>query len=271
MTKQFLAIPAVTFLAVVLSPSVVSQDKFVHIATPPVSTAAQTPATSAPIDDEEMARLHLARKEYKEAGEIFYRLATENPKNPLYWNELGIAHHNQSQLDLALKCYQRAVKADRRYADAQNNIGTVFYARKKYAKAIRAYKRAINLRDDFAPFYLNLGYAYFGQKDFQNSIAAFRKALAIDPASLDPTRSHIGTVIQDRSLSAERGRFYYLLAKSFAQGGDIDRAILYLRKSRDEGYRDFDSVKKDPVFAAVLKDPAAEDLFAPRPIESAQP
>ena len=271
MTKHFLAIPAVSFLAVVLSPLVVSQEKLVQMASTSVSTAAQTPASRAPVDDEEMARLYLARKEYKEAGDIFYRLATENPQNPVYWNELGIAHHNQSQLDLAMKCYQRAVKADAHYADAQNNIGTIFYERKKYGKAIRAYKRAINIRTDFAPFYLNLGYAYFGQKDFENSIAAFRKALAIDPTSLDPKRSRTGTVIQDRSISAERGRFYYLLAKSFAQAGDTDRAILYLRKSRDEGYSDFNSVKKDPVFAAVLKDPAAEDLFVPKPIESAQP
>lgn len=270
MTKHFLAIPAVSFLAVVLSPSVVSQDKFVQIAAASISTQAQTPA-NAGLADEEMARLHLARKEYREAGEIFYRLATENPKNPLYWNELGITHHNQSQLDQAFKCYQRALKADPHYADAHNNIGTILYERKKYSKAIRAYKKAINLRSDFAPFYLNLGYAYFGQKDFEDSIVAFRKALALDPTSLDPTRSRTGTVVQDRSLSAERGRFYYLLAKSFAQAGDIDRAIIYLRKSRDEGYSDFNSVKRDPVFAAVLKNPAAEELFAPKPLESSLP
>src|SRR5215470_4417530 len=262
MNRYRLAIPVVSFLAVLFSLTVSSQQKLVQIASLPISTQAQTPANNGPAD-EEMARLHLARKEYREAGEIFYRLAMQNPKNPLYWNDLGIAHHNLSELDQALRCYQRAVKADSHYPDAQNNIGTIFYERKKYAKAIRAYKKAISMRDDFAPFYLNLGYAYFGQKDFENSIQSFRKALALDPTSFDPTRSRMGTVIQDRSLTAERGRFYYLLAKSFAAGGDVERAILYLRKARDEGYSEFNSIKKDPAFAAVLKDPAAEDLFAP--------
>ncbi len=270
MNKYRLAIPVVSFLVVTLPLAVSCQEKLVHAARAPISTAAQAPANNGPAD-EEMARLHLVRKEYKEAGEIFYRLATQNPQNPLYWNELGIAHHNLSELDQALKCYQRAVKADSHYADAQNNIGTIFYERKKYTKAVRAYKKAISIRDDFAPFYLNLGYAYFGQKDFQNSIVAFRKALALDPTSLDPTRSRAGTVIQDRSLTAERGRFYYRLAKSFAEAGDVERAILYLRKARDEGYGEFNSIKKDPTFAAVLKDPAAEDLFAPKPVDSAQP
>lgn len=270
MTRRFLAIPAVTFLAVALSPSLSSQELLVQVANSSISTAAQQPA-SAGLADEEMARLHMARKEYKEAEDIFYRLAVTNPKNPRYWNELGIAHHNQAQLDLALKCYQKAAKVDSHYADAQNNIGTVLYERKKLPKAIRAYKRAISLRDDFAPFYLNLGYAYFSQKDFENSIVSFRKALQLDPTSLDPARSRGGTVIQDRSVSVDRGRFYYLLAKSFAQQGDVERAIIYLRKARDEGYNDFNTVQKDPIFSAVLKSPAAEDLLAPKPVESAQP
>ncbi|HWY08323.1 MAG TPA: tetratricopeptide repeat protein [Candidatus Acidoferrales bacterium] len=270
MTRNFLAIPAVSFLAVALSPSLSSQENLVQVANTSVSTAAQTPA-AAGLADEEMARLHLARKEYKEAGDIFYRLAMSNPKNALYWNELGIAHHSQAQLDQAIKCYQKAAKVDPHYADAHNNIGTVLYERKKFPKAIRAYKKAISIRDNFAPFYLNLGYAYFSQKDFENSIASFRRALQLDPTSLDPTRSRGGTVIQDRSVNVDRGRFYYLLAKSFAQAGDIERAILYLRKARDEGYNDFNSVQKDPTFSLVLKSPAAEDLLAPKPVDSAQP
>jgi len=270
MTKHFLAIPAVIFLAFALPPTSTSQDKLVHIATSSISTAAQTPANTGPAD-EEMARLYLARKEYKEAEDMFYRLAVQNPTNAIYWNELGIAHHNQAQLDQALKCYQKATKVNPHYADAQNNIGTVLYERKKYSKAIRAYKKAISIRDDFAPFYLNLGYAYFGQKNFEESIASFRKGLQIDPGSMDPNNSRVGTIIQDRSLSADRGRFYFMLAKSFAEAGDIERSLRYLRKARDEGYSDFNSVKKDPSFAVVMKDPSAAELFEPRPIETAQP
>jgi len=270
MTKHYLAIPAVVFLAASISPKVSSQQNLVQVASDAVSTAVQTPAASR-LPDEEMAQPYLARKEYKEAEDIFHRLAAENPRNAIYWNELGIAYHNQSQLDDALKCYQRATKVNPQYADAQNNIGTILYEKKKYSKAIRAYKRAIVLRTDFAPFYLNLGYAYFGQKSFEDSIAAFRKALAIDPTALDPSRGRTGTVVQDRSISMERGRFYYLLAKSFADQGYVDHAILYLRKAKDEGYADFRDAKKDPSFALVLKDPQAEELFAPKPVETAQP
>ena len=62
-----------------------------------------------------------------------------------------------------------------------------------------------------------------------------------------------------------------MLAKSFAEAGDVDRAILYLRKAKDEGYTDFTSAKKDPSFALVLKNPQADELFAPKPVDPAQP
>src|SRR5258708_26213436 len=122
MTRNFLAIPAVTFLAVAFSPSLSPQEKFVQVANASISTAAQTPASSGLADDE-MARLHLARKEFKEAEDIFYRLAVTNPKNPLYWNELGIAHHNQPPLDQSLKCYQKAAKIDPHSPPEHNTIG----------------------------------------------------------------------------------------------------------------------------------------------------
>jgi tetratricopeptide (TPR) repeat protein len=213
----------------------------------------------------------LARKQYHEAEQVFRRLTHEQPKNAVYWNELGISLQNQTELSAALKCYEKSVKLDSRYSDAQNNIGTIWYERKKYPKAIRAYKKAIGIKDDFAAFYLNLGFAYFAEKEYDDSIAAFRKALQIDPASFDNNRARMGTVVQDRSLSTDRGKFYFLLAKSFAEAGNVERCVLYLKKARDEGYKDYAAAKTDPSFAAVLKDPAFEEVLASKPPETAQP
>jgi tetratricopeptide (TPR) repeat protein len=240
----------------------------VRAQTNPDNPKGQLPAAAAAADqtqklsDEDLARLYLVRKEYREAQELFHKLTVEHPKNALYWNELGISLHNQSDLDAALKCYQKAIKLDAKYADAQNNAGTIYYERKKYPKAIRSYKKAISLRDDFAAFYLNLGYAYFGEKEYQESITAFRKALAIDPDTFDAAKSRSGTVIQDRSISADRARFYFLLAKSFAESGNAERCIIYLKKARDEGYQDMNSVKSDPSFAIVIEDPVVQELLA---------
>src|SRR5208283_4277164 len=99
--------------------------------------------------------------------QILYRLTVEQPKNAIYWNELGITKHKQAEFGGALKCYQKAAKLDANYSDALNNAGTILYEQKKYAKAIRSYRKAIAIKSDFAPFYLNLGFAYFNEKKYE--------------------------------------------------------------------------------------------------------
>src|SRR5437016_7189460 len=213
---------------------------------------------------EEMADILMARKEYREAAFSYKKLVDENPRNAVYWNKLGIALHQQSELSSALKFYQQAVKVNPKYADAQNNIGTIWYQRKKFGKAIRAYQRAIKLRNDMAVLYSNLGYAYFGEKKYEESIGAFRQALALDPQLFEHGSSRAGSVLQDRSVS-DRGRFYFLLAKSFAEAGNFERSLIYLRKAKDEGYKELNAAKSDPAFAAVLKDPAIQEVFITKP------
>jgi tetratricopeptide (TPR) repeat protein len=185
-------------------------------------------------------------------------------------NRLGIAFHQQAELGLALRYYQEAVKVNPGYADAQNNVGVIWYDRKKYGKAIRAYNKAIAMRPDGASFYMNLGYAYFADKKYEVSIAAFRKALALDPDIFENGGQRAGTLVQDRSIHTDRGQFYFLLAKSFAQMGDVERCAHYLRKAKDEGYKYLDAVKRDPSFAAMMKDPAIQEIVAPQ-VDVAQP
>jgi tetratricopeptide (TPR) repeat protein len=237
---------------------------------------AQIPAPQDPVivvhpdlTDEQMGDLYMVRKQYREASETFKKLADQNPKNPVYLNKLGIALHQQQALGLALKYYEKAVKADPEYADAENNVGTIWYQRKKFDRAIKAYQKAIKMRSDMAVLYSNLGYAYFGDKKYEEAITSFRQALALDPQLFEHNGSRNGSILQDRSVE-DRGRFYYLLAKSYAEAGDMEKCLHYLRKAKDEGYKDFAAMKKDPAFAAALKNPAMQEILTPKPVDQAQ-
>ena len=117
--------------------------------------------------------------------------------------------------------------------------------------------------------YSNLGYAYFGDKKYEQSMASFHQALVLDPQFFEHNGGRNGSVLQDRSVS-DRGRFYFMLAKSFAQSGNVERCIVYLRKAKDEGYAALATVKADPDFAAMLKNPAIQEILAPKPVESAE-
>src|SRR5262249_26302227 len=125
------------------------------------------------------------------------------------------------------------------------------------------YQRAIKLRSDMAVLYSNLGYAYFGDKKYQDSIGAFRQALAIDPQVFDHASSRAGSLLQDRSVT-DRGRFYFMLAKSFAQAGNFERSLIYLRKAKEEGYASMNEVKTDPAFSTMLKMPETQEVLLPK-------
>jgi tetratricopeptide (TPR) repeat protein len=275
MTQFGMAVPAALILVSLSIPSAgqTTDDTAVSLNyVAPIQAPAQVSAQAAgpkQLTPEELADILMARKEYREAAFSYKKLADQNPTNPVYWNKLGIALHQQSELSGALKFYQQAVKVNPKYADAQNNIGTIWYQRKKYGKAVRAYERAIKLRSDMAVLYSNLGYAYFGEKKYEESIASFRHALALDPQLFEHS-SHGGSLLQDRSVS-DRGRFYFLLAKSFAEAGNFERSLVYLRKAKEEGFASMNDVKTDPSFSAVLKLPETQELLAPKATDSTLP
>lgn len=277
MRQECVAIVAGLFLLTLAVPSKgqnPSEEREIRFV--PRSWQAQAPAESGPVivvrpdlGDEQLGDLYMARKDYREAAEVYKKLSDHEPRNPVYLNKLGIALHQQAALSAALKYYERAIKVDPHYADAENNIGTIWYQRKKYSKAIKAYQKAIAIRSDMAVLHSNLAYAYFGEKKYEEAITSFRQALALDPQLFEHNTSRSGSLLQDRSVG-DRGRFYYLLAKSFAQAGNTDRCLLYLRKAKEEGYKSLSDVKKDPAFSVVLNLPALEEILAPKPEEPAQ-
>ena len=155
MTHYGMAVPAALLLVSLGIPSAgqttddTAASNYVAPGQTPVQvTAPALPAGQKQLTQEELADIMMARKDYREAAYSYKRLVDENPRNAIYWNKLGIALHQQSELSSALKFYQQAVKVNPHYADAQNNIGTIWYQRKKFGKAIRAYQRAIKLRND---------------------------------------------------------------------------------------------------------------------------
>jgi tetratricopeptide (TPR) repeat protein len=225
--------------------------------------------TPVQLPPEEMADLYMARKEYKEAAATYRQLTAKFPGNPFYFNKLGMAYQQLLSFGSASRSYEHAIKLDPAYADAMNNLGTIYYSQKKYSRAIRAYQKAISIRPEMAVLYSNLGYAYFAAKKYEESITAFRKALDIDPGFFEQASSRNAALMQNRSVE-DRGRFYYFLAKSFAQAKNVERCIHYLRKAREEGFKSMNSVKTDPAFTAVLSDVEIQELLAPHP-DSAHP
>ncbi len=214
-------------------------------------------APPAPLSSEARADIFMARKMYREAIETYLSI---KPPTAVIYNKVGIAYHQSGNLGNAKKYYDRALKLNRNYAEAQNNVGTVHYARKSYRRAVSTYKKALKLSPYSASIHSNLGTAYFARRDYKRAVAEYEIALQLDPDVFEH-RSTQGVLLQERTVE-ERAKFHYYLAKTYAKAGRTELALQYIRKSLEEGFKDrrkyledseFDALRKLPEFELLMK------------------
>ena len=202
----------------------------------------------------------MARKMYREAVEMY---STVGSDSAIIANKIGIAYHQLMELDLARKNYERALRLDPKYSEAVNNLGTIFYARKSYRKAVSYYNRALKLKPNSASIYSNLGTAQFARKKYKQALEAYDTALSLDPEVFEH-RGTQGVLLQERSVE-ERAKFHFYLAKTYAKAGAVDRALLYIRKSLEEGFKERDKFQSEPEFAKLQDLPEFKELMAAEP------
>jgi tetratricopeptide (TPR) repeat protein len=223
----------------------------------PTTAPSVQPRSSPEITPEMRGDIMMARKMYRDALD-YYKPGAE--KSAVLSNKTGIAYHQLVDLNNAKKYYEKAVHLNPRYAEAINNLGTIYYSRKSYRRAVEQYKKALRITPDSASILSNLGTAYFARKDYDNASKTYQQALAIDPEVFE-RRSTQGTLLQDQSVE-ERAKFHYYLAKTYAQAGTKDRAMLYIRKCLEEGFKERDKFLKEPEFALLQDDPEFKELLA---------
>lgn len=234
--------------------------------------ASLLPAQEAPLltvlpRSEEVRQLELRgdllmiRKSYWEAIDLYNDALRLSPGNAVLLNKIGIAHHQLSNLGEARKYYERATKADPHYAQAWNNLGTIHYGRKDYKRAIRYYEQALKWNPVQAATRGNLGAALFARKKYEQASEQFRLALLLNP-DIFQQRNLFGVLMQDYSTQ-DRARFHFMLAKSLASLGSVERALFFLRSALENGFSleeamaepAFDLLREDRRFQALISNP----------------
>jgi tetratricopeptide (TPR) repeat protein len=209
------------------------------------------------LSDELRGDIMMARKMYRDAIDFYKPTST---KNPVMANKAGIAYHQMGDLENAKKFYERAIKLDKLYPEAYNNLGTVHYSRKSYGNAIKNYEKALALRPESASVWTNMGMAYFGRKKYVEALEAYQHALRLDPEIFE-RRGTNGVMLQERSVE-EKAMFYYTLAKSYAQAGDVERMLRCIRFALESGFKDPTRFVQEPVFATYQENEQFKELLA---------
>jgi len=224
---------------------------------PPVPDGSASAATLEEQGDELRAQKH-----YLDSID-YYNVALKKQPSPLLWNKEGMSYLLLQRPDPAAKCFDRAIKMDRQDPASYNNRGYVEQMRRKYDKAIVYYKKAVALRPDDAVFYYNMGSSYFGKHDFQDAAKAYHQAFALDP-NIFVRATKTGVMAQATSPD-DRAAFSFLVAKMYAQAGDFDHSLEYLRRAMEDGYKHINDVYTEKEFATLRTDKRFEALMAQRP------
>ena len=203
--------------------------------------------------------IYMARKMYREAVEAY----AQSPVNAVTANKLGIAYHQMLELDVAKRQYERAIKLDKNYSEAINNLGAVLYAKKSFRKAVGQYKKALKLAPNSASIYSNLGTAHFARRKYKDAAECYEKALSLDPEVFEHRNSH-GVLLQERSVQ-ERAKFHFYLARTYAKAGNTERALTYIRKALEEGFTDRKKFREEPEFAVLQELPEFKELLTLEP------
>jgi tetratricopeptide (TPR) repeat protein len=218
------------------------------------------PPATVTLSSEQKGDLFMARKMFRDAIDAY----REGPQNsPVTWNKIGIAYHQLGDLGAARRNYEKAIRVDKKYAEAVNNDGTIYYAEKKYRTAIARYRKAIQLNPEAASFWSNLGTAYFSRGRFQEMTAAYQKALDLDPGVFEH-RGLVGSEMQDRTV-ADRARYHYEMARIYAKTGKNELALQYLRRSLEEGFKDKAKLTQAPEFVKLRETDEFKELMALEP------
>ncbi len=193
----------------------------------------------------------------------YYNAALKKQPSALLWNKEGMSYLLLQHPQQAAKCFDHAIKIDRRAPEGYNNRGYIEQMEKKYDKAIKYYTKALRLRPTDAVFQYNMGSSYFGKHDYVRAAQAYKAAFTLDPDIFNRV-SRTGIMAQATSPE-DRAAFSFMVAKMYAQAGNFDQSLEYLRKAMEDGYKYINKVYTDSEFANLRTDKRFEELMAQRP------
>jgi len=202
----------------------------------------------------DLARIH---EEFGEAAGYYRTALRATPNDARLYNKLGIAYLQMREYGSARKAFSQAIKYNPRFVNAYNNMGAVECITKKYNPAIRYLKRALELDETNAAAHLNMAEAWAGLGQMDRAMTEYGRALELNADIL--TGSPEGVQVRV-STPEQRGRVDYMIAMAYARRGNLEGALEYLRRAREERYSGLGKVYEEKTFAALWTDPRLEKI-----------
>ncbi len=145
----------------------------------------------------------------------------------------AIVHLLEGQRGAARKYFLQAIRYNPTYVAAINNLGVVALLDKKYKTAVNYFKQALALEETNAPIHVNLAEAWIGLEQIDRAMTEYTRALELDADVLNNSTEGL---LAQLSTPEQYARVAYIIAKMYMKRGNIDGALEYLRRAKEENY-----------------------------------
>ncbi|MEZ0232772.1 MAG: tetratricopeptide repeat protein [Methylophilaceae bacterium] len=115
------------------------------------------------------------------AVNYFERAIKQDPKNPQFYCNLGLAFHEQGFLSEAANNYRKAITLDVRYTDAYYNLHAVLINNKDFSQSISCLQQVLKLNPYDTEAQLMLGILLDYSKQYEPSVTLLQKLSNISP------------------------------------------------------------------------------------------
>ncbi len=176
---------------------------------------------------------------------------TLNPDSPKAHNLLGIAYFQKKDYRLATKEYEKAIKLNPSYAQAYNNLGSACFMLEEIPRAEEMLRKAISLSPGLVSSHYGLGALLATQGRIEESSHYFSKGIELDPEFLERNPAFVATFTSDALRNPE---VLFTYAKIYAVAGNVEKAVLYLQRAEQAGFKDWYRIGKGKEFEKVRED-----------------
>ncbi len=104
----------------------------------------------------------------------------KNPEKAGDLNRIGNEHYERGEYSEAKEYYEKAVKADKNFADGYYNIGLVYKAENRHDDAAKFFEKAIDANPDYSEAMNQLGIYHYDNKRYDESEKYYLMALERD-------------------------------------------------------------------------------------------
>ena len=142
-----------------------------------------------------------------EALDAVQTLISQHPNESLLYNISGVCFKATGQLEMAIKCFEEAVKLKPNFADANYNLGLTLQDLNQLDAAIESYQATLDLQKSYFKAHNNLGIIYKELGQMGDAVKSYKKAIDLQP-NFAEAHNNLGTTLQEMGQLDEAANCY---------------------------------------------------------------